>query len=111
VIIACTGVPNIVVEVTEHNAHNAVVCLTGVAESGDPVSVDIGGLNRNLVLQNDVVFGSVNANRRHYEQAAAALADADRSWLESMISRRVPMERNGDALTQHDDDVEVVLEL
>ena len=27
--------------------------------------------NRSMVLENDVVFGSVNANRRHYEAAAA----------------------------------------
>ena len=33
-----------------------------------------GALNRELVLENDVVFGSVNANRRHYEAAAEALA-------------------------------------
>jgi threonine dehydrogenase-like Zn-dependent dehydrogenase len=111
VIIECTGVPNLVVEVMEHNAHNAVVCLTGVSGLGKSLSVDIGALNRNLVLQNDVVFGSVNANRRHYEQAATALADADRSWLEAMISRRVPLERYTDALTAHDDDVKVVLEL
>ena len=30
-----------------------------------------------MVLQNDVVFGSVNANRTHYEAGAAALAAAD----------------------------------
>jgi threonine dehydrogenase-like Zn-dependent dehydrogenase len=111
VIIECTGVPDLVVEVMEHNAHNAVVCLTGVSGLGKSVSVDIGALNRNLVLQNDVVFGSVNANRRHYEQAATALADADRSWLEAMISRRVPVDRYADALTPHDGDVKVVLEL
>ncbi|MDT7580308.1 MAG: glucose 1-dehydrogenase, partial [Pseudonocardiales bacterium] len=111
VIIECTGVPDLVVEVMEHNAHNAVVCLTGVSGLGKSLSVDIGALNRNLVLQNDVVFGSVNANRRHYEQAATALADADRSWLEAMISRRVPVDRYADALTPHDGDVKVVLEL
>lgn len=111
VIIECTGVPDLVVEVMEHNAHNAVVCLTGVSGLGKSVSVDIGALNRNLVLQNDVIFGSVNANRRHYEQAATALADADRSWLEAMISRRVPVDRYADALTPHDGDVKVVLEL
>ena len=35
------------------------------------------GLNRRMVLENDVVFGSVNANRGHYERAAEALAKAD----------------------------------
>jgi hypothetical protein len=35
-------------------------------------------LNRTLVLNNQVVFGTVNANRRHYEQVAVALAHTDR---------------------------------
>ena len=57
-------------------------------------------LNRDIVLENDVVFGSVNANRRHYEAAAAALAAADRAWLERLITRRVPLDRWRDALTR-----------
>ena len=58
----------------------------------------MGSLNRELVLENNVVFGSVNANRRHYEAAADALARADRGWLDRVINRRVPVERWNDAL-------------
>ena len=68
-------------------------------------------LNRDIVLENDVVFGSVNANRRHYEAAAAALAAADRSWLERLITRRVPLDSWRDALTRQDHDIKVVVEL
>ena len=95
----------------DRNAHNAVVCLTGVSALGRSLSVDVGGLNRGMVLQNDVVFGSVNANRHHYEQAATALADADPAWLERLISRRVPLDDYEQALERHDDDVKVVLQL
>ena len=111
IVIECTGVGTLVVDVMERNAHNAVVCLTGVSALGRSLSVDVGELNRGLVLQNDVVFGSVNANRRHYQQAVEALADADRTWLERLISRRVPLEDYERALEHHDDDVKVVLEL
>jgi glucose 1-dehydrogenase len=52
---------------------------------------DLGGLNRDIVLENDVVFGTVNANLRHCALAADALARADRSWLERMITRRLPL--------------------
>jgi hypothetical protein len=38
-------------------------------------------------LKNDVVFGSVNANRAHYEAAAVALASAERAWLSALITR------------------------
>jgi threonine dehydrogenase-like Zn-dependent dehydrogenase len=75
------------------------------------LQVDVGALNRAIVLQNDVVFGSVNADRRHYEQAAAALAQADRNWLERLITRRVPLAAFRDALAARDDDVKVVLDV
>jgi glucose 1-dehydrogenase len=111
IVVECTGAAPLVVDVMERNAHNAVVCLTGVSARGRSVEVDVGALNRGMVLQNDVVFGSVNANRRHYEQAAAALAQADAAWLERLITRRVPLAEFGDALARRDDDVKVVLDM
>jgi predicted lipid-binding transport protein (Tim44 family) len=82
-----------------------------VSPAGRQLSVDAGAINRDLVLENDVVFGSVNANLRHYEMAASALAAADRGWLERLITRRVPLERFEEALERRDDDVKVVIEL
>jgi threonine dehydrogenase-like Zn-dependent dehydrogenase len=111
VIVECTGAPQVVLDVMEHNAANGIVCLTGVSLGGTELTVDAGGLNRRLVLENDVVFGTVNANRRHYEQALASLAAAERGWLERMISRRVPLSRFEEALERRDDDVKVVIDL
>ena len=68
-------------------------------------------LNRELVLENELVFGTVNANRRHYQAAAAGLAKADQSWLERLISRRVPLDRWSDALQRRPDDVKAVIDL
>ena len=58
-----------------------------------------------------MVFGSVNANRRHYEQAAEALAKADPDWLSQLITRRVPLDRWKDAFARQPDDVKVLLEI
>jgi hypothetical protein len=71
----------------------------------------VGGLNRSMVLENDVVFGTVNANRAHFEAAADALAAADPRWLEGLISRRVPLERWAEALENRKDDTKVVIEV
>jgi threonine dehydrogenase-like Zn-dependent dehydrogenase len=111
IVVECTGAAPLVLDVMARNAHNAVVCLTGVSSRGRSLSLDVGGLNRDLVLENDVVFGSVNANRRHYEQAAEALARADRGWLERLITRRVPLADFADALDRRDEDVKVVLDI
>jgi hypothetical protein len=53
-------------------APDSLICLTGV---GAPrrTEFDIGLFNRSMVLNNGAVFGSVNANLRHYQMAADAL--------------------------------------
>ena len=58
-----------------------------------------------------MVFGSVNANRRHYEQAVDALARADRTWLERLITRRVPLDPWREAVYRRPDDVKTVIDL
>ena len=63
------------------------------------------------MLENDVVFGSVNANRRHSEKAAQALADADPGWLARVVNRQVPLDDWRDALTRRPDDVKPVIQL
>jgi hypothetical protein len=84
--------------------------LTGISSGGRSINVDVGLLNRTMVLENDAVFGSVNANRRHYEAAAQALAKADPDWLQRMITRRVAPSEWPSALHRGPEDVKVVLD-
>ena len=100
----------LIFDVMENAGANGIVCLTGVSSGGRSIPVDAGTLNRRLVLENDVVFGSVNANRRHYEMGAKALADADRSWLGRLVSRRVPLATWQQAYQRRPDDVKVMLD-
>ena len=109
IVVECTGVAELVAGAMQHTAPGAIVCLTGVASSRT-LSVDVGALNNELVLENDVVFGSVNANRRHFEQAVKSLTDADPDWLRRLITRTVPLERWPEALEKGDDDIKVVVE-
>jgi threonine dehydrogenase-like Zn-dependent dehydrogenase len=111
VAVECTGVPTVVVDMMTHSAVDGIVCLAGVSATGTKLPVDIGDLNRSAVLGNDVVFGTVNANRRHYEAAAAALGAADRAWLRRLITRRVPLDDFADGFARRADDVKVVLEV
>ena len=109
IVVECTGVAELVAGAMQHTAPGAIVCLTGVASSRT-LSLDVGALNNELVLENDVVFGSVNANRRHFEQAVKALTDADQDWLRQLITRTVPLERWPEALENVGDDIKVVVE-
>jgi threonine dehydrogenase-like Zn-dependent dehydrogenase len=111
VLVECTGVPSVILDVITCGGTDSIACLTGVSRPGQPISIDLGGLNRNAVLRNGVIFGSVNANRRHYDAAAKALADADLDWLGRLITRRVPLADFAEAFARRDDDVKVVLEV
>jgi threonine dehydrogenase-like Zn-dependent dehydrogenase len=110
-ILEATGVGKLVFDAMDHLSPGGIVCLTGLSPAGGTLSVEAGSINRDLVLQNNVVLGSVNANRRHYQAAAKALAAADRAWLERLITRRVPLESYEEALEARPDDVKVVIEI
>jgi threonine dehydrogenase-like Zn-dependent dehydrogenase len=111
VVIECTGVGEVVYQCIDNTARNGIVALTGISASRARRQTPLTAMNKELVLTNEVVFGSVNAGRRHYEQAAAALVAADAGWLRRVITRRVPLDRWPEALQKTDDDVKVVVDL
>lgn len=111
VVIEATGVPAVVFGAVAATAAYGIVCLTGVSPTGRPLRIDGGTLNREMVLENDVIVGSVNANLHHYRLAADALARADAAWLARLITRRVPLARFAEAFERGPDDVKVVLTL
>jgi threonine dehydrogenase-like Zn-dependent dehydrogenase len=111
VVIEATGAGPVVFGALERTAPYGIVCLTGVSGTGRRLRVDAGALNREIVLENDVVIGSVNANLGHYTSAAEALARADAGWLGRLITRRVPLDRHAEAFTARADDVKVVVDL
>ena len=111
VVIEATGVGRLAFDAISQTGPYGIVCLTGVSQSGRKLSIDAGGLNREVVLENDAVVGSVNANLRHYRTAAQALAAADLDWLQRLITRRVPLDRAAEAFEASGDDVKVVITL
>jgi threonine dehydrogenase-like Zn-dependent dehydrogenase len=111
IVLECTGVAQLVLDAMRHTAPGGIVCLAGLSSGARQVQLDATALNRGLVLENDVVFGSVNANRRHYEAGLAALTQADRDWLNGLITRRVPLDDWRQIETQQTEDVKTVVEL
>ena len=93
IVMECTGAPSVIRDCLGVTAPAGILCLAGVTAPGNKFDLDIGNLNRIMVRDNDVVFGTVNANRWHYKMAADALARADKAWLGRLITRRVPLDR------------------
>jgi threonine dehydrogenase-like Zn-dependent dehydrogenase len=110
ILMECTGAPSVVRDAFGRTASCGIVCLVGVSAPGSVMTLDIGGINRTMVLDNDTVFGTVNANRRHYEDAVATLQRADKTWLARLITRRVPVEQWTQSLDPQPDDIKVVID-
>jgi glucose 1-dehydrogenase len=110
IVVECTGASGVVFDVVNRTAPAGVVCLTGISSGGRAIAIDVGLLNRTMVLENDAVFGSVNANRRHYEAAARSLLAVDHAWLARVITRRIPLERWPEAFRSDAGDVKVVVD-
>jgi threonine dehydrogenase-like Zn-dependent dehydrogenase len=111
IVIEATGAADLVIESITATAPFGIVCLIGLTSSGRRITIDAGTLNRVMVLENEVVVGSINSVPRHYVTAAAALAQADSDWLARLVTRRVPLSRFADAFDQQEDDVKVVITL
>jgi threonine dehydrogenase-like Zn-dependent dehydrogenase len=110
-VIECTGAGELAFQALRRVQPNGVVALAGISGSDRAYPVEADALNKRMVLENIALFGSVNANRRHYEAAASALAAADPRWLERLITRRVPLVRWSRALERQPDDVKTIIQI
>jgi threonine dehydrogenase-like Zn-dependent dehydrogenase len=109
VIVECTGVGQVISDCLRVASAGAVICLTGVGSGGRTTGLT-ADMAATMVLQNNVVVGSVNANKRHWYKAARVLAEADRAWLGRLITRRERPEAFMQALQRQPGDIKVVIQ-
>jgi len=79
---------------------SGVACLLGIDGRPQAVSIDGPVLGLDAVLENRVLFGSVNAHRQDWLAAVASLDRARERWpeqLEAFVGRRVPLDRFAEA--------------
>ena len=110
VILECTGVGQVIAESIAVIGASGIVCLTGVGHGGSLPKIATADMASSAVLKNNVVFGSVNANKRQWYKAAEALSRADRSWLAGLITRRERPEDFARALDRNSEDIKVVIQ-
>lgn len=95
-------------------ARNGVLCLLSVTGGAKKIPLDVGGINRRLVLGNGLIFGSVNSSRAHFKEAIGHLTAFNRKWpgfAESLITRRVAIEDYAQAFEDKPGDIKVVIEI
>lgn len=111
VVIECTGIGELVLAAIGRMKPGGVMALAGLSQSRRPTETHLDLLNADIVLGNKAVFGTVNAARRHYDQAAIVLARAEKQWLARLITRRVAPEQWPEALEKRPEDIKVVVEM
>lgn len=112
VVYEATGASSFAFSVLEHVGPNGVFVFTGVPGLRGPSSVDTDRLMRNMVLQNQVLLGTVNAGRDAFEAAVRDLAEFRAKWpgvTESLITRRWSLEEFRGAVAAGDGIKEVLV--
>jgi threonine dehydrogenase-like Zn-dependent dehydrogenase len=111
IVIECTGVGQVIGDSIHSVGAGGVVCLTGVGSGGRTGGeLPIADAAAHGVLKNNVIVGSVNANKRHWYKAGEALARADRSWLAQLVTRRERPADFAKALTRSPQDIKVLIQ-
>jgi threonine dehydrogenase-like Zn-dependent dehydrogenase len=85
------GSADVSFEVMQVLGVNGVFVFTGIPPEGEKVELLGSNLMRNLVLKNQAIVGTVNADKESFENAIADLVEFKRRWpkqLESIITGR-----------------------
>jgi glucose 1-dehydrogenase len=109
VIVECTGVGAVIADCIQKADSGGIICLTGVGKGGAAGKV-VADMAAAAVLKNNVIFGSVNANKRHWYRAGQNLKQADPKWLSRLITRCEKPENFEKALERQPDDIKVVIQ-
>jgi threonine dehydrogenase-like Zn-dependent dehydrogenase len=90
-----TGAAQLSFEMLAHIGRNAVFVFTGVPGRKHAIEIDAATIMRNLVLDNQVVLGTVNAHKDAFAAALAHLGLFNQRWPETLgaiIAARHPLE-------------------
>ncbi|HEV7502871.1 MAG TPA: glucose 1-dehydrogenase [Vicinamibacteria bacterium] len=93
ILFEATGAGSVIVPAMGLLGLDGVCILASVTGGAETVPFDVARWNRDLVLGNRIVFGTVNGARRHFEAGVLDLAAAEArftGWLARMITRRLP---------------------
>jgi len=113
-VVECTGSSTVVFTAMQILSPDGLLCLLSVT-GGDKMELEpTARINQELVLRNNVVFGSVNANPRHYRRGIRDLVAIERAHpgaLASLITRRLPWTEYNVWFAQHAPGIKTTLEI
>jgi threonine dehydrogenase-like Zn-dependent dehydrogenase len=93
IILEATGSSQVVFDAMQILDRNGVLCLLSVTSGDRTLPVPANLINQQLVLGNQVVFGSVNANPRHFDAGVKDLVAVQKKWpgvLQQLLTTPIP---------------------
>ena len=106
-ILDATGIAALEFSLLDALALNGMYVLTGIPGGDRPLQIPGAELIRKLVLENQVMLGSVNAARGHFQMAADDLAQAYLRWgahIPGLITHRYLPDQFAGLMDQHQSD-------
>jgi threonine dehydrogenase-like Zn-dependent dehydrogenase len=103
-ILDATGIAQLEFNLMDALAVNGMYVLTGIPGGDRPLQIPGGELIRQLVLENQVMLGSVNAARGHFRMAADDLSQAHLRWgaqIAGLITNRYSWDQFAGLMDQH----------
>ena len=79
--VEATGVAGVAFDAMQMLGRNGVLCLLSLTGGSKTADQPVERINQQLVLGNQVVFGSVNANPRHFAMGVKDFAQSKRNGL------------------------------
>ncbi len=101
-VVECAGNAQLMADALGLLRRSGVACLLGIDGREQKVELDGRTIGVDAVLENRVLFGSVNARREDWVAGIDALDEMRRRWpgaLDQLIGLRVPLDRFEDALS------------
>jgi threonine dehydrogenase-like Zn-dependent dehydrogenase len=101
VVYEAAGASRVAFELMQALGANSAFIFTGVPGRKGPAPVDTDLLMRNLVLRNQIVYGTVNAGRDAFDAAVRDLEGFVRRWpaaVRSLVTARHPLEAHRELL-------------
>jgi glucose 1-dehydrogenase len=106
-ILDASGIAALEFNLLDALALNGIYVLTGIPDGDRPLQIPGAELIRQLVLDNQVMLGSVNAARGHFQMAADDLAQAHLRWgahIGGLITHRYSPDQFSGLMDQHQSD-------
>jgi threonine dehydrogenase-like Zn-dependent dehydrogenase len=100
-VVECAGNAQLMADAIGLLRRSGIACLLGIDGRAQRVEIDGRTLAVDMILENRVVFGSVNAHRQDWLAGVDALARMDQDVLRRLIGLRAPLDRFADAFAFH----------